>query len=215
MLHVRDCTGLLSNGDVCPFPWCRKVKHLLYHLVSCEKGKECSICCPEKLPPNLVALTGLNQHRREKFRERTKALAAAAAAKRQQMAAEVPAKSSHVASRQSASVTAPKKSVTSAATQLARPQPMANKIPSSAISSAANVPSQSNQGVARVPVAQPIVKEGAPKITTAPIQQPSPAFSACLPGTLSSLSMSALPTLEEAAMDIDDINLTASEPLGS
>ena len=214
MLHVRDCTGLMSNGDICPFPWCRKVKHLLYHLVSCEKGKECSICCPKKLPPNLVALTGLNQHRREKFRERKKALAAAAAAKRQQMAAEAPAKSSHVASRQPASVTAPKK-FTSTATQLARSQPMSNKIPSSAISSAANVPGQSNQGVTQVPVAQPIVRECAPKITTAPIQQPSPAFSACLPGTLSSLSVSALPTLEEAAMDIDDINLTASEPLGS
>jgi hypothetical protein len=27
--------------------------------------------------------------------------------------------------------------------------------------------------------------------------------------------VSALPTLEEAAMDIDDINLSVSEPLGS
>eukprot|EP00986_Skeletonema_menzelii_P008022 scaffold3254_cov140-Skeletonema_menzelii.AAC.2 len=201
MLHVRDCTGLLSNGDVCPFPWCRK-------------GKECSICCPEKLPPSLVALTGLNQHRREKFRERTKALAAVAAAKRQQMAAVAPAKSSHIA-RQPVSVTAPKKSMTSAATPLARSQPVSNKVVSSAISSVTNVPGQSNQGITRVPVTQQIVKEGVSKITTAPIQQPSPAFSACLPGTLSSLSVSALPTLEEAAMDIDDINLTASEPLGS
>eukprot|EP00984_Skeletonema_dohrnii_P024004 scaffold13115_cov139-Skeletonema_dohrnii-CCMP3373.AAC.2 len=214
MLHVRDCTGLLSNGDVCPFPWCRKVKHLLYHLVSCEKGKECSICCPEKLPSNLVALTGLNQHRREKFRERTKALAAVAAAKRQQMAAIAPTNSSHIA-RQPASVTAPKKSIPSAASQLARSQPVPNNVASSAICSAAKVPGQSNPGISRVPVAQSTLKEIVPNITTAPIQQPSPALSACLPGTLSSLSVSALPTLEEAAMDIDDINLSVSEPLGS
>jgi hypothetical protein len=214
MLHVRDCTGLLSNGDVCPFPWCRKVKHLLYHLVSCEKGKECSICCPEKLPSNLVALNGLNQHRREKFRERTKALAAVAAAKRQQMAAIAPTNSSHIA-RQPASVTAPKKSIPSAASQLARSQPVPNNVASSAICSAAKVPGQSNPGISCVPVAQSTLKEIVPNITTAPIQQPSPALSACLPGTLSSLSVSALPTLEEAAMDIDDINLSVSEPLGS
>lgn len=212
MLHVRDCTGLLSNGDVCPFPWCRKVKHLLYHLVSCEKGKQCSICCPEKLPSNLLALTGLNRHRREKFRERTKALAAVAAAKRQQMATLAPTNSSHIA-RQPASVTAPKKSITSATTQLARSQPVSNKVATSAISSTANVPVQSMQGIS-VPVTQPALKEKVPTITT-PIQQPSPALSPCLPSTLSSLSVSALPTLEEAAMDIDDINLSVSEPLGS
>lgn len=214
MLHVRDCTGLLSNGDVCPFPWCRKVKHLLYHLVSCEKGKQCSICCPETLPSNLLALTGLNRHRREKFRERTKALAAAAAAKRQQMATLAPTNSSHIA-RQPASVTAQKKSITSATTQLARSQPVSNKVASSAISSAANAPVQSMQGITRAPVSQQALKEKVSHITTAPIQQPSPALSACLPGTLSSLSVSALPTLEEAAMDIDDINLSVSEPLGS
>jgi hypothetical protein len=214
MLHVRDCTGLSSNGDVCPFPWCRKVKHLLYHLVSCEKGKECSICCQEKLlSSNLLALAGLNQHRREKFRERTKALAAAAAAKRQQMAAVVSTNSSHIA-RQPTSVIAPHNSITSAA-QSARPQPVPNTVASSAISSVAKVPCQSNQGVSRVPVAQPILKEIAPNFTATPIQQPSPALSACLPGTLSSLSVSALPTLEEAAMEIDDITLSASEPLGS
>ncbi|KAL7530384.1 hypothetical protein ACHAXR_006566 [Thalassiosira sp. AJA248-18] len=97
MLHVRDCTGLISNGDICPFPWCRKVKHLLYHLVSCEKdtatnndsgggssSNNCTICCPTKqqLSPNLSALMGLNTHRRNKFKERVKAVLA----KRQQMA---------------------------------------------------------------------------------------------------------------------------------
>lgn len=88
MLHVRDCCGLLSNGDVCPFPWCRKTKHLLYHLVTCKKkedGSKCSICCPENLSSNLTELVGLNSYRRKIFVERTKAVAAAAAAKRQQM----------------------------------------------------------------------------------------------------------------------------------
>lgn len=88
MLHVRDCPGLLSNGDVCPFPWCRKTKHLLYHLVSCEKsddGKECGICCPKNLSSNLSELVGLNKHRRKQFVDRTKAIVAAA--KRQQLAA--------------------------------------------------------------------------------------------------------------------------------
>ena len=86
MLHVRDCSGLLANGDLCPYPWCRKVKHLLYHLVSCEDNKTCTICCPpeEKLPSNLQTLTGLNTHRRNKFKERVKK---AVLAKKQQMAA--------------------------------------------------------------------------------------------------------------------------------
>merc|ERR1712129_630398 len=72
MLHIRDCSGLLSNGDVCPFPWCRKVKHLLYHLVSCDSGSDgekCTICCPEnQLSPNMSALMGLNTYRRNKFK---------------------------------------------------------------------------------------------------------------------------------------------------
>ena len=46
MLHVRDCTGLLHNGDACPFPWCGAVKHLLYHLVSCTDGDRCTVCNP-------------------------------------------------------------------------------------------------------------------------------------------------------------------------
>lgn len=76
MLHVRDCSGLLSNGDVCPFPWCRKVKHLLFHLVSCKKkedGKHCSICCPENLSSNLTDLVSLNAHRRKIFVDRVAA----------------------------------------------------------------------------------------------------------------------------------------------
>lgn len=81
MLHVRDCSGLLPNGDLCPFPWCRKAKHLLYHLVSCEKdsaGNHCSMCSPpeSKLSANLVVLVGLNKYRRTKFRERVKAVLA-------------------------------------------------------------------------------------------------------------------------------------------
>lgn len=94
MLHVRDCPGRLSNGDVCPFPWCRKVKHLLYHLVSCDSGSNndsgsitCPICLPteRKLSPNLAALAGLNTYRRNKFKERVKAILA----KRRQLNPEI------------------------------------------------------------------------------------------------------------------------------
>jgi hypothetical protein len=69
MLHVRDCPGTTASFDVCPFPWCRKVKHLLYHLVSCQEPEYCAICSPIDLAPQLVALHGLNEHRFQKFRE--------------------------------------------------------------------------------------------------------------------------------------------------
>ena len=82
MMHVRDCPGTTSTFDVCPFPWCRKVKHLLYHLVSCEKPEECSICTPTDIPPTLKALRGLNAHRHKKHREKLRAAAAAAASAR-------------------------------------------------------------------------------------------------------------------------------------
>ena len=81
MLHVRDCPGTTSTDDICPFPWCRKVKHLLYHLVSCQRPKDCAICSPITLSSNLFNLVGLNQHRRKKQKERTRAAMAAAAAK--------------------------------------------------------------------------------------------------------------------------------------
>jgi hypothetical protein len=68
MLHVRDCPGTTPTFDVCPFPWCRKVKHLLYHLVSCQEPALCSICSPTDLGRNLVHLKSLNDHRLEKFR---------------------------------------------------------------------------------------------------------------------------------------------------
>ena len=82
MMHVRDCPGTTSTFDVCPFPWCRKVKHLLYHLVSCEKPEECPICTPTDIPPTLKALRGLNAHRHKKHREKLRAAAAAAASAR-------------------------------------------------------------------------------------------------------------------------------------
>ena len=81
-MHVRDCPGTTSTFDVCPFPWCRKVKHLLYHLVSCEKPEECSICTPKDIPPTLKALRGLNAHRHKKHREKLRAAAAAAVSAR-------------------------------------------------------------------------------------------------------------------------------------
>lgn len=70
MLHVRDCPGTTSTCDVCPFPWCRKVKHLLYHLVSCKDPDQCAICSPKDLPKGLQGLVGLNAHRNKKHRER-------------------------------------------------------------------------------------------------------------------------------------------------
>ena len=78
MMHVRDCPGTTSTFDVCPFPWCRKVKHLLYHLVSCKKPEQCSICTPKDISPTLKALRGLNAHRHKKHREKLRAAAEAA-----------------------------------------------------------------------------------------------------------------------------------------
>jgi len=69
MLHVRDCPGTTSTCDVCPFPWCRKVKHLLYHLVSCTEPDQCAICSPKDLPKGLKGLVGLNAQRMKKHRE--------------------------------------------------------------------------------------------------------------------------------------------------
>jgi len=75
MLHVRDCPGTTSTCDVCPFPWCRKIKHLLYHLVSCSDPDQCAICSPKDLPKGLQGLVGLNGHRIKKNRERLLAIA--------------------------------------------------------------------------------------------------------------------------------------------
>jgi hypothetical protein len=70
MLHVRDCPGTTANFDVCPFPWCRKVKHLLYHLVSCQDPASCEICSPSDHGLNLIHLQKLNEHRFESFRDK-------------------------------------------------------------------------------------------------------------------------------------------------
>jgi len=80
MLHVRDCPGTTSTFDVCPFPWCRKVKHLLYHLVSCTEPDQCAICSPKELPKGYKQLLGLNAHRMKKYRERLVTVAKASLA---------------------------------------------------------------------------------------------------------------------------------------
>jgi len=77
MLHVRDCPGTTSTFDVCPFPWCRKIKHLLYHLVSCTEPDQCPICSPKDLPNGLKALIGLNTHRMKDHRDHMVATALA------------------------------------------------------------------------------------------------------------------------------------------
>jgi hypothetical protein len=64
MLHVRDCPGTTITMDVCPFPWCRKVKHLMYHLVTCSKPDSCAICSPIALSANMKGIIGLSNHRR-------------------------------------------------------------------------------------------------------------------------------------------------------
>lgn len=69
MLHVRDCPGATAANDICPFPWCRKTKHLLYHLLSCPSSKTCKICTPLTLSRNLTALKGLNEFRYQKRKE--------------------------------------------------------------------------------------------------------------------------------------------------
>lgn len=70
MLHVRDCPGTTASFDVCPFPWCRKVKHLLYHMVSCPSPATCNICSPSPISDSLKNLTGLNKHRAKKYRQK-------------------------------------------------------------------------------------------------------------------------------------------------
>jgi len=81
MLHTRDCPGTTSLYDICPFPWCRKTKHLLYHLISCRESETCKICSPEIFPANLSALKGLNKHRRQRQEQRkTTTLASATVA---------------------------------------------------------------------------------------------------------------------------------------
>lgn len=70
MLHVRDCPGTTSNYDVCPFPWCRKIKHLLFHLVSCREPETCKICAPADHGRNLLYLQAMNDHRMQLYRQR-------------------------------------------------------------------------------------------------------------------------------------------------
>jgi len=79
MLHVRDCPGTTASFDVCPFPWCRKVKHLLYHLVSCTEGENCNICSGTLLPKSMLLLQCLNEHRGEKYQKALVAKAKSAA----------------------------------------------------------------------------------------------------------------------------------------
>lgn len=68
-MHVRDCPGTTATFDVCPFPWCRKVKHLLYHLVSCPEPDLCEICSPSEVSHNMNALRALNDFRMQRQKE--------------------------------------------------------------------------------------------------------------------------------------------------
>jgi len=79
MLHVRDCPGTTATFDVCPFPWCRKVKHLLFHLVSCTDAEHCKLCSGVMLPRNMRQLQCLNAHRGKKYHRALVAKSKAAA----------------------------------------------------------------------------------------------------------------------------------------
>lgn len=236
MLHVRDCSGLLPNGDICPFPWCRKAKHLLYHLVSCEKasdGNQCSICSPmeSKLSTNLVALVGLNTHRRIKFRERVKAVLA----KRQQLAAAAAIARASSSGKDGNHMMNPPQQANTTRVPIARDTKFApmNQVSQRhahfSISQQQQVGSSLNQTFASqnpasstFDAAQPsIIPTATASIAAAttfdfpPDQHlPSPALSATLTGLSSSLSVSALPSLEEAALELGDITLSTSDLIG-
>lgn len=251
MLHVRDCSGLLQNGDICPFPWCRKVKHLLYHLVSCEKdidGNQCSICSPpdSKLSPNLVSLVGLNTHRRIKFRERVKAVLA----KRQQLAAAAAvARASSLGKdkvaimeggnrmmnphhRATGTTHAPSRVSTPRAATFAPinqlPQRHA-RFQNQALSHHQqvgpslhhNISGSQNPASAAVAAVQSATTlsatasiAAATTLASPPDHLTSPTLSATLTGLPSSLSVSALPSLEEASLELGDISLSTSDLIG-
>ncbi|KAL7545519.1 hypothetical protein ACHAWF_008867, partial [Thalassiosira exigua] len=251
MLHVRDCPGLLSNGDLCPFPWCRKVKHLLYHLVGCAPdpaggGGEprCPICRPDDLSPNLRALVGLNAHRREKFRERVKLMVA----KRLQMAkaAAAAAAAAHAAENavpsngavanpvatSRASAAAPVPRFGAAARRAHAPaaslQPARLRAPAAAPAPASMVPRKAappkpplRQPPPRAAVAPAAIASGIAPAATARVaaRPPAPApvdsrSPSPIPGIAAALSAGALPTLEEAALEMGDIGLSSSDLAG-
>mmetsp|Transcript_17973 Transcript_17973/g.40836 ORF Transcript_17973/g.40836 Transcript_17973/m.40836 type:complete len:1388 (-) Transcript_17973:432-4595(-) len=43
MMHVRDCPGSIVSNEPCPYPWCRKMKHLCHHVAVC-KQPSCAVC---------------------------------------------------------------------------------------------------------------------------------------------------------------------------
>ncbi|KAL3822038.1 hypothetical protein ACHAXA_007831, partial [Cyclostephanos tholiformis] len=243
MLHVRDCSGLLSNGDICPFPWCRKVKHLLYHLVSCEGVGQCTICCPpeDKLSPNLNALVGLNSHRRDKFRERVKTVlakrhqlvAAAAAARAEPSSAKVktttvnPAHittnnatfaASHVAKPQTATVTTtdqPLLRLSPAMQSHAPHHSQQGGMSPASMSTAPNTISASVASSQSSTTSSSTAIAATTFLASHPQRHlPSPALSSTLARFDSSMSISALPTLEEATYELGDIALSTSDLMG-
>lgn len=157
MLHVRDCPGTTSTFDVCPFPWCRKVKHMLYHLVSCQDASKCAICSPKDLSKSLHALVGLNKFRANRYRDRLSTAAKKAAAARQ---ATLP--SSH--------------KVKKVASQAMYQRPKSGAAPS--------FPSQSSAAYLKMPPrsAQPTIRKqtktnlfSTPRIPTATMKKPTPS----------------------------------------
>mmetsp|Transcript_8419 Transcript_8419/g.20709 ORF Transcript_8419/g.20709 Transcript_8419/m.20709 type:complete len:1336 (+) Transcript_8419:275-4282(+) len=167
MLHVRDCPGTTATCDVCPFPWCRKIKHLLYHLVSCENPDQCAICSPKDLPKGLQALVGLNGHRTKKHREHLIALAKASQAAKNAKAN--PATKKQSTSKRAATAIQATRKATSETKPVAQPRPA--PIPAKPKTVAASAPapyittaSTVDTGVA--PVSNPMVAHPATEAQT-------------------------------------------------
>ena len=250
MLHVRDCTGLLHNGDACPFPWCGAVKHLLYHLVSCTDGDRCTVCNPPgdgaALGGGLRALAGLNAHRRARWTERARDESARAAAAAGPPSGAAPAGASDGAAGERAATGArPDDGEPNHVSFAAEPEQ------SSSSSSRGDDDDREEEHIEESDMSalppEPVLgdlgpSEGrrdghvhddardAPTLTKSLSQlstlsschlshslsaghtMPSPALSA-LAGLPSSLSVSGLPTLEEAAMELGDMGLSSSDLL--
>lgn len=68
---TATCPSLISVP--CPFPWCRPVKSLLYHLLRCTAGKQCRICHPRCISDNLATLSSLNAQWKNKANASPKA----------------------------------------------------------------------------------------------------------------------------------------------
>lgn len=179
-----------------------------------------------------MALVGLNTHRREKFKERVKAIMA----KRQQMA-----KAAQQAAAAAAAASKPTTASNAAGLPTMASKPSAPPFTTSAITTAMTAPAtaaiqqqQPSRNVnfattgahkqdqhnattqSDITTANPMSKDAPPPPSN---ELPSPDLSSSPSGLLgglpSSLSVSGLPLLEDAALELGDINLSTSDLMGT